>query len=238
MIMTSEQATPMIKAAMDSGEIISDDLAQTIASWWHSSAEVDEQITRVSHGKDFDADALYERLTALLREQDTKTDEWGAVYVFGLWAESKTRHIEVRTWRATEDEYYEAEGQFPDDVDTVRHRVAEYLDNFGEWVYPGDAKYPADTSAFEVDAKDGSVWIPGDAVTTAAHMLRGTGTQFWAQSYTGYGEPGLGDVRPHGHYESASDMHASDGKREYCEARVFGFTDAEEIEIFRAWEAL
>ncbi len=57
MIMTSREADPLIVQAARTEKVISDDVAQTIASWWHSPMAPDSPITRVSHGRAFDPSA-------------------------------------------------------------------------------------------------------------------------------------------------------------------------------------
>lgn len=47
-----------VEVCLRSGAIISDRGARTVASWWHSPAPGCRNITRLSHGLEFDADEL------------------------------------------------------------------------------------------------------------------------------------------------------------------------------------
>lgn len=59
---SSEEVAAEITWAEESGDIISDQSARTIASWYHSPAAGSRNITALSHGLPFYTDALREEI--------------------------------------------------------------------------------------------------------------------------------------------------------------------------------
>jgi hypothetical protein len=55
-------------------EVISDAAAKTIASWWHSSGSVGRVLSQLSHGLEFDTEALSFDTELSLREADVQQD--------------------------------------------------------------------------------------------------------------------------------------------------------------------
>lgn len=60
-----------LEYAADAGEVITDQSARTIASWWHSPADTCRNITRLSHGLPFDTAELVDEIA---REITDATD--------------------------------------------------------------------------------------------------------------------------------------------------------------------
>lgn len=244
MILTSREADPEILRAVRDGVLIGDDVAQTIAAGFHSPAAVDEQITRLSHGKEFNPGELLARVNQLI-----KSDEFGAsdalldLDALREWVLTRVPHVEVVTIECTADEWSAWAGNIPDDR---RGRdiflVSEHADNIGEWVQPGDERYPDDPSVFETTADDGAVWMPGGPVATAVDMLSGGYTRFWAQElipragmsgdYARFWAqeliPGVGYISRYDH------PHTADV--EYKTARVVGFSPEDQAKIYAAWK--
>jgi hypothetical protein len=75
--------------AGENAEVVSDQAARTIASWWHSPAPTCRAITALSHGRPFDTDEL---LAEMPREVEGLADAdalmiW-AVYLAELLADA------------------------------------------------------------------------------------------------------------------------------------------------------
>jgi len=77
-----------------------------------------------------------------------------------------TKAVRVYTQHWNADEYHAAveHGDTPDPVDTdgELYEIPLHADNLGDW------------------NQDETQWIPADDVTTAAHLLSGHATGFWA----------------------------------------------------------
>ena len=74
-ILTSGEADPLIRAAMLAGEVISDDVAHTIA-WWHTALVAARgPLHLFVHGKDVDPDVLREHVTELAKAATPGTVE-------------------------------------------------------------------------------------------------------------------------------------------------------------------
>lgn len=211
MILTSEEAYPQIVEAVRAGELISDNVAQTVAGWYQSPAQGDVALCALAHGLEFDAVALLDRAQELIKSDEFKaSDVLPELHALYEWALARVPHVEVTEYEVGPDDWEawsdtglrpmpngepvqvtqwgdtdSPEWLAPIDRDvTVVAHVQHYM---GTWVYPGDAGYPADphAEAFELDESDGSVWLPASVVDTGAAMLRGECTGFYAESYGG-----------------------------------------------------
>jgi hypothetical protein len=112
MIVTSKQARPEIEHAAATGELISDDVAQTIASWWHSPAAPDSPITACSHGLPFDPAALYARLGVLRTFEDQSgSDALRELDVLRAWTLARLPHLVVTTDELDADTRQTGSGQ-------------------------------------------------------------------------------------------------------------------------------
>lgn len=139
--------------------------------------------------------------------------------------------IEITTVKFTADEWAEHDGASGDPDRQDVYVIAEHVDAFGEWVYPGEPRYPADTTGLEL-TDQGGVWLDGEPVDTAARMLAGKITQFWAQEYVS--SKGASFV-PGGTYVWV-DEHPYTGDVEDKTARVLGFSPLDEAKIYQAWK--
>ncbi len=242
--------------AEQANEVISDAAAVTIASWFQSPAGCDREITALSHGVEFDPDELH---VALSFETD-RAPGWEQVARAELaalldWAESKTRHVAVTEIELSGDQWAawvagldtsNAETLTPPAEwfvgATIRYRVAEHVGDWGEWVYPGGERYPADIAGYEVES-DGSVWVTGLPVLIASEMIKaGWRTDFYSQSAGG--DPFNPDPfywwqaepwQPGQPFASRS-MDQRSGAMTIKIARLGGFTPDEERAVFAtAW---
>lgn len=256
MILSSREADPQIRHALISGELISADVAQTIAAGLHSPAARDEQLTRLSHGKVFEPSGLLARVGELISGEFSGTDVLPELHALRAWALARVPYVETVTyrlsgdeWQAWSQEWGQSDRSRPDGIERYADRdvtlVASVADDVGGWVYPGDADYPTDPHAagLEVDESDGGVWLPAGLVDAAAAMLAGTRTRFWAQSYganpfgpgDGWGDAGgWDDLGPGKEYASRyEDPYGRDVR--ITLARLVGFTPDQEEQVYRAW---
>jgi len=237
MIVTSKQARPVIEHAAATGELISHDVAQTIASWYQTPGAADEPITALSHGLAFDAAALYERLSGELRRApaDVPAEYRTEVQLLARWALARTPHLVVTTyeldadtWQAWSGQWGESDTEWPDGVtgsDEV-FVIADWQRDLGDYLGPGEDGYPADTSGLEIDP-DGSVIVPVSVERAAAAMIGGTHTGFYAQSY------GATPFAP-GEFWWQSDRFAEIGPdREYASRYIDPYTGAVQIKTGR-----
>jgi hypothetical protein len=236
MIVTSTQARPQIQHAAATGELISDDVAQTIASWWHSPAAPDSPITACSHGLPFDPAALYARLGVLRTFEDQSgSDALRELDVLRAWTLARLPHLVVTTyeldadtWQTWSGQCGESDTERPDGVtgsDEV-FVIAHWQRDLGDYLAPGDEGYPADTSGLEID-QDGWVTVAVSVERAAATMIAGghggTPTHFDAQSY------GATPFAP-GEFWWQSDQFAEIGPdREYASRYIDPYTAAVEI---------
>jgi hypothetical protein len=251
-ILTSGEADPLIRAAMLAGEVISDDVAHTIA-WWHSAfLSAPGALLMLVNGKDVDPDVLREHVTELAKAATPGTVE--ELYALERWAISRCARIEVTTYRLTGDEWEgwentrgTTDAERPDGVtgSTEVVYVADYRDDRGGWVHPEDPRLPEDTSGFEV-GDDGELWLPGSVEVAAHALLTGAGPDFYAQSYGGdpwdggplsswwYTDP-VEDQEPGKAYASwATDYRT--GEVEIKIARLLGFSAVDERAVFAVWK--
>lgn len=254
MILPSRDVEPVIAdSRADPERVISDDVAQTIASWWHSPARIDEHVTRLSHGLEFDARGLLSRVDELIRDTSASGDSHPDLVVLRRWVLARVPHLTVTTvsisassWEAWSRQWGQTDADRPEEItsDTEEHIVADSAEDLGEWVYPGDIRYPFDTTGMDVEP-DGGIWLPLSAVDTAAAMLTGHTTRFWAQSYGGdpfapgpiWGESDtFAGQGPHQPYASRY-IHSYTGDMEIGLARVRGFSPDDHAEIHRLWKA-
>ncbi|OLF08568.1 hypothetical protein [Actinophytocola xanthii] len=259
MILPSREIEPVIaRCWADPDQVITDDAAQTIASWWHSPAPIDEQVTRLSHGLEFDARGLLTRVDTLIRDTSADADRHPDLVVLRRWVLDRLPHLAVTTfemsaaeWEAWSQQWGHTGTDQPADLTghTEEHLVADSAEDLGEWVYPGDTRYPADTPGLDndidVDSEDGGLWLPLPAVDTVAAMLTGHITRFWAESYGSnpfasspyWGQSSTFAAQgAHQPYASRY-IHPYTGDVEITLARVHGFSTGEQAEIHRRWNA-
>lgn len=255
MILPSRDVEPAVAlcwAHPDRG--ISDDVAQTIASWWHSPAHIDEQLTRLSHGLEFDARGLLSRVDTLIRETHAGADRHPELATLRRWVLVRLPHLAVTTfridavaWEAWSQLWGQTDADRPNGMTgcTTDHLVADSAECLAEWVYPGDDQYPTDTTGLDLDAVDGGIWLPPPAVDTVAAMLTGQTTGFWAESHDGDPfAPGpcwwqSGTVAEQGHTRPYASRyhHPYTGDVAITVARVHGFPADDQAEIHRLWTA-
>ena len=235
MILTSREADPDILRAVRDGVLISDDVAQTIASWYHSPAGVDEQITRLSHGLEFNPVELLSRVDSLIKSPEHgATADLMDLHSLKEWVLTRVPHVEITTVEATREEWTVwSEYGIPEDRKGREiFLVSDRADDLGDWRYPGDDGYPADLSGYEPDT-EGGVWVPASTVDVVLDFLGGTHTQFWAQESS---HAGVDPFQPGGEYTSHYD-HPHTDDVEYKTARVVGLGAEDEEKIYRAWKA-
>lgn len=259
-ILTSREADPQIVAALVAGEVISDDVAQTIADGWKSAAAVDVPLCALAHGLEFDAVALVCRVDALIRE-DAGTDVLAELHALREWALCRVPHIVVEEYEISGDAWSEwldecqashgfglaPERDRPEGarlIDRDVTLVADACENMSEWVYPGDGRYPADPESFASDDRDGDGrWVPASLVTGAAGLLGGELAGFWAESYGGDPfDPNpywwqSGDITELGTGCAYASRYQNPhtGEVQVKLARFGGLEDERLVEVYRAW---
>lgn len=258
MIVTSREAMPQILGAVREGVPVSDDIAQTIASWYHSGSRVDEPLTALSHGLPFDSAELVSRLDALLGSAEFA----GTVAVVELhalrdWVLAREPHLVITEYRMSGDEWDAWQSSPVDDPDRDRPEgieprgvevvlISAGQEALAEWVYPEEARYPADADSYaEGDrAEGGGVWMRASLVDGAAVMLAGKCTDFWAQTYGA--DPF--DWNPYW-WQASADAFGEAVRREYASreedmrdgevtittARLVGLTDEQERAVWQRW---
>jgi len=154
--------------------------------------------------------------------------------------------IDAGCWRRWSDRWGHADLARPAAVtaSTERLVVSEWTDvGEGLWVLPGQDRYPDDTTGFLIDHTDNAVWLEDSPMVTAAAMLSGRVTQFWAQSYGGDPfAPGLfwwqadsfAQLGPDQPYASRY-IHPYSGAVEIMLAHLHGFSEDELAEIHQQW---
>ena len=187
-----------VREAGQAGEVISDDVAEVIASWYQSPAVIDAPITALSHRLEFDNYALWERVSrAIDSGQFTPEGTVGRsaeLRALKTWVESQMPRVVVveyeldgHVWESWSQEYGESARERPEGVepyDTDVSLVECAARDLAEWMWPGDDGYPDNPTEHPgYDADDLSVQVPLPVVEAAASMLAGTSTGFWAQSY-------------------------------------------------------
>lgn len=257
--MGSSEVMALVREAVKSGEVISDETAREIASWYHSPAEVDTPITALSHGCEFDGYALWERVSRL-SDEIARQDEAGRtpaeLRALKAWAESRMPRVVVveyeldaQQWQQWSSQCGESDRERPEGVEPIDTDVSLVAcaarDALADWMYPGDSGYPdKPTEHPGYDASDGSVLVPATDVEAAAAMLEGTHTGFYAGSYGGDPfDPGLywhqsgrfdeiGAGKPYAsRYE-----HPYNGTVRISLATLHGFTPEQEAEVWKLWK--
>lgn len=253
-ILTSNEAYPQIVHATVTGELISDDVAQTVASGYQSPATVDTAITALSHGVEFDAGQLLARVDQLIKSDDyVRSDSLVELYALREWALARTPHFVVEEYEISGDawelwrEQWNYGQERPEGIKPVDRDVslaADAADNIGGWSYPGDASYPEDLSEYEVDKSDGGVWLAGTLIEAGVALLGGELSGFWAESYGGDPfEPGVywwesdrfDEQGPDRAYASRY-INPYTGEVQIKFARLVGFTAEQQAEIYRVWK--
>lgn len=254
MILTSREADPLIREAVRTGELISDDVARTIAHGLQSAAEKDVPVTALSHGLAFDARALLARVDELIKSVEFRASETLVeLHALREWALSRVPHIAVTVYRMDSDawevwcgQWGESDSDQPDGIEPYVRDVwivADVADDIGAWSYPGYANYPANPHTLPgYDESDDGVWMPGTLTDAAVALLSGKGGMFWAQGYDASpfapGESVQGesyeDAGPGKPYVSRY-VHPYTGDAEIVTAVLVGFTPDQEAEVYRAW---
>jgi len=224
--------------------VIGDDTAKTVADWLKSPADVDIPLCALAHGKPFSPEALYERTGRLYVAALCGDDEGDAARVLALqrWSLTWVRHVVVKSWKYTAEEWQAAaEGEELDRSDPYHTDVlvlGEYVEHVAEWISPGEPAYPVDLTGVEV-SEHGDAWVVGGVVDTTLALLSGGGVQFWAQSNGGdpFG-PGTYwedcDPAQRGD-EYASRYEHPEGWAEVMTATLVGFTPAESLAVRETW---
>lgn len=226
---TAETMADVERAHREHHHVIGDDTARMIASWYHSPAEVDTPITALSHGVAFDAGALVTRVSTLIEREFAGTDSVPELEALRDWAATRTPVVVITTWEidAATWETWSNEGA-PDPRPTGEREVfavSQYTEDTGEWLSPGDERYPGDASEFDV-------WVPGTLVDTASHLLSSSASGFYAGSRGG--DPF--DWSPYWERTSQEEqgdgfasryIHRYTGDVEIKVAKVHGFTPEE-----------
>lgn len=252
------QTMAAVRKAGKAGEVISDDTARVIASWYHSPAAIDAPITALSHRLEFDNYALWERVSRMIDSgqftPDGGTGTPAELRALKTWAESRMPRVVVveyeldaDVWAEWSQEYGESDRERPDGLepyDTDVSLVECAARDLAEWMWPGDDGYPDQPAEHPgYDAYDQSVQVPLPVVEAAAAMLTGTSTGFWAQSY------GANPFGP-GPYWSRSDTFSAlgagkqyasryermDGTVQIKLATLHGFTPEQEAEVWALWK--
>lgn len=264
MILTSREADPQIRAALMAGEIISDDVAQTIADGLKSPAEADVPLCALACGLDVDGAALVRRLDTLIGSPEFgDTDVLAELHALREWALCRVPHLVVEeyeisgdAWSAWLDECEKPRcvGMSPERdrpegarlVDTDVSLVVDACDNLSCWVYPGEARYPADADSYAAEDRDPNGdgrWVPASLLMGAAALLGGELSGFWAQSYGG--DP----FDPNPYWWQSDDIsflgvgqaYASryqnpySGEVQIKVARFGGLSDEQLIKVYREW---
>lgn len=71
---TSSEVVADQSVAARNGEVISDQTARTLASYWHSPSEYSRNITSLSHGLPFDTEDLREEINREITDPDDQRD--------------------------------------------------------------------------------------------------------------------------------------------------------------------
>lgn len=262
--MTSREADPQIVHAMVTGEVISDDVAQTIASGLHSSAMVDTPVTALSHGREFDAVALVHRMDELIRSGEFRaSDVLVDLHTLREWALCRVPHLVVEEYEITGDEWSawldECEkprrvGLAPERerpkgarlIDTDVTLVADAAADMSEWVYPGDERYPQDPESYgpdDYDPENDGVWLPASLVPGAVGLLGGESAGFWAESYGGdpfnpdpyWWQSGSFAEEGAGRAYASRYQNPHTGEVQVKLARFGGLDVEQEADVWRAW---
>jgi hypothetical protein len=252
-ILTSREAAPQIREAARTGEVISDDVAQTIALWFQTPAPVNRPLFALSRGLDFDARALLTRVDELINEFK-REESLMDLHALRAWTLARVPHLTVVTykistddWEAWGQQWGHANGDRPEGIEPDHCDVtlaSEVVECMGQWLYPGDNGYPENPEASDgYDPDDDGVWVHASLVDAAAAMLAGKGTHFWAQSYGGNPfAPGevwsSGDTfEEHGPGKPYASRYIKlTGEVEIKFARLVGFTEEQEAQVYRAWK--
>lgn len=254
---SSGQVMAAVRKAAQAGEVISDETARTIASWYHSPAAIDTPITALSHGLEFDDYALWERVSRMIESgqfvSDTCTCAPRELVALKAWVESRMPRVVVveydldgDTWETWSRECGESGRERPDGVeaeDTDVSLVECAARDLADFLWPEDDGYPdKPTEHPGYDASDGSVQVPLPVVKAAAAMLEGTSTGFWAAAYGADPfSPGLywdqsdkySEVGPGKPY--ASRYERPNGTVQIKLATLHGFTPEQEAEVWKLW---
>lgn len=215
---------------------MSQEVAATIASWWLSHAGRDcdtcaagvAAFAALESGAEFDADAVWVRADELIRSVANRPGEATVLpelHALRDWALTLVRHIAVHTLSEIPREEYFAESYGPDAYVTTILRIAEYAEDFGEMIDPGDARYPADLAGYTLP-----LFVPASVVETATRLLTGEGmiNGFYASEASdspwSYGS----------WYDDEPYEHPYEGHITRSSAHLKGFTDDEEELIYRA----
>lgn len=72
---------------------------RTPGPWWHAPARIDEQVTCLSHGLEFDARKLLSRVDALIHDTHAGVDRHPELVVLRRWVLDRLPHLMVTTVR-------------------------------------------------------------------------------------------------------------------------------------------
>lgn len=263
MILTSVEADPQVRHAVATGGVVSDDVAETIADWFKSPGREGMPFTVLaSRGAERVRQAelvtLVHQVDTMLRSAEWRTsDALPDLHAVREWALCRVPHVVIEEYKLTSDEWGawcdldredcdldRPEGIEPIDVDVTM--IADVAESMSEWVYPGDARYPADPDSFDMDDRDpegDGRWVPADLITAAVGALSGEHTGFWAESYAS--NPFNYDVYWHqscrieeegtGRGYASRDIGMRDGEVQIRIAKLVGFTEEQEIAVWHAW---
>lgn len=201
MIMPSRVADAEVVAALVAGEVIGDDVAQTIAARLQSAAAVDEPLCALAHGREFDGAALVQRVTSLMTSSEyCESDFLPDLHVLREWALCRVPHLMIEEYEISGEAWsawqrYGA-GRGRDGasgldrpegtrrIDRYAVLVSEACESLAEWVSPGDDRYPAEPYRCALEDRQGEErLVRPSLVTGAVALLFGVESGFWAQSY-------------------------------------------------------
>lgn len=75
---------------VENDEVVPNQIAKTIASWWHSPGTVGRTISQLSHGIEFDTDELIEDIDKTIAQSNWSADNRLELALLRIWAEHWT----------------------------------------------------------------------------------------------------------------------------------------------------
>jgi hypothetical protein len=93
------------RAALSDDETVTDDMAKTIASWWHGGH--DHNITALSHGREWNTEGISDEIDCLLSGDQTSGDDLAQLKALRDWANDQ---MIVSVWSSDGHRFTDSDG--------------------------------------------------------------------------------------------------------------------------------
>lgn len=223
-----------VTRAMQHGVFIREITAQDIARRWTPGGGTNCDLARLASGMCYSPSLALSNVDRLIENAGT-SDVLPELHALRDWILEQVPSVVIDTQEIPADEWAEAAANGDVGPSVFRPTTEVFMlhnwEDEGEWVSIDDPRVPGlpERNQLEHSGDDSEVWLPESRVETAARMLSGFATGFWAQNSDEF--PTTGRT-----WWSHEDHPYTDDKT-VKSARLTGFDPEETEEVYKLWRA-